>query len=455
MIARDDPFLREAVSRLNRHNMIYLYRLLFLPLLALALPRYLSRMFKRGGYMAMMRGRFGMGKNLGFPLPGTRRIWVHAVSVGELQAIAPVIGELSKMPDSEVVLTVTTSTAYALANSKFRDVCADIRPFPLDFWLCSAAVWRKLRPNLCILMEGELWPEHIHQAYKRNVPILVANARLSDRSWERYTKVISIARNLIFRKISLILTGNRQDAARFRQLGLRNVRYAGQLKCDMPVEPRLDLSQCAELRKSLFPDANPDTLVMLGSSTWPGEEEFLICVLAEARKKHDVRLLLVPRHAERGGEVARVLEACPFPWHRRSLGGDVRKDAVIHLADTTGELRVLTQVADFAFIGKSLPPHGEGQSPIEAAALGVPSVMGPGMSNFRDIARGLVESEASFLSKNASDASEKLLLLADDSCLRQKMSEAARKWFESQRGAKRMTMESVEMLYNLPKSSVM
>jgi 3-deoxy-D-manno-octulosonic-acid transferase len=430
--------------------MILIYRLLFLPLLIVALPRYLARMFRRGGYMPMMRGRFGLGKCLGFPLPGTRRIWVHAVSVGELQAIAPIIETLAKMPDTEVVLTVTTSTAYALANERLKSVCTDIRPFPLDFWPFSVGAWRRLRPNLCILIEGELWPEHIRQAYKRNVPVLLANARLSDRSWRRYQKVLPIARSLLFKKLSLVLAGNVQDARRFEMLGLRNVRYAGQLKCDAPVEPRLTPDERAALRAKLFPGMGPDSLVMLGSSTWPGEEEFLICVLQQVRKERDVRLLLVPRHAERGGEVAKILDACSIVWHWRSHGGDVPEGALVHLADTTGELRILTQAADFAFIGKSLPPHSEGQSPIEAAALGVPSVMGPGMSNFRDISRGLAEAGAAFHATNAEDASAFLQRLSNDATLRAEMSAKAKAWFEAQRGAKRITMESIQMLYSLP-----
>lgn len=430
--------------------MIFLYRLLFLPLLFVALPRYLSRMLRRGGYMAMMKGRFGFGKHLGIPLPGVRRIWVHAVSVGELQAIDPIIRELAKKPDTEIVLTVTTSTAYALASEKLKGVCADIRPFPLDFWFFSAAAWRRIRPNLCILMEGELWPEHIHQAYARTVPILVANARLSDRSWKRYQKFLPCARALIFRKLSLILAGNRQDAERFRGLGLCNIRYAGQLKCDAPVEPRLSDAEKSALRAKLFPGISTETLVLLGSSTWPGEEEFLLCILRDLRKSGDARLLLVPRHAERRDEIAKVLDATGFSWHWRSRGGEPAPGTLVHLADTTGELRVLTQAADFALIGKSLPPHTEGQSPIEAAALGVPSVMGPGMSNFRDIARGLTESGASLRAADANDARELLLRLAGNASLRADMKKNALDWFQSQRGAKRVTLESVETLYNLP-----
>ena len=268
--------------------MILIYRLLYLPLMFLALPRYLSRMFRRGGYMAMMSGRFGMGKNLGFPLPGTRRIWVHAVSVGELQAIDPIVRELAKAPDTEVVLTVTTSTAYAMANDKLKSVCADIRPFPLDFWLFSASAWKRIRPNLCILMEGELWPEHIHQAYRRNVPLLVANARLSDRSWKRYSMLATTARCLIFRKISLILVGNKQDAARFEKLGLRNIRYAGQLKCDMPVEPRLDAAQKTELRAKLFPGIKESTIgkMVAGADVSMFRPEEELCRLSRLAVPH-------------------------------------------------------------------------------------------------------------------------------------------------------------------------
>lgn len=435
--------------------MIFLYRLIFLPLLILALPRYLVRMFKRGGYMAMMRGRFGLGKALGYPLPGVRRVWVHAVSVGELQAITPIIQDLAKQTDTEVVLTVTTSTAYALANDKLKSVCVDIRPFPLDFWAFSVAAWKRIRPNLCILMEGELWPEHIHQAYIRNVPVLLANARLSDRSWKRYQKVLPIARSLLFKKISLVLAGNVQDSRRLEMLGLRNVRYAGQLKCDAPVEPRLSPDERKELRSKLFPGIGPDSLILLGSSTWPGEEEFLLCTLKEARTKQDVRLLLVPRHAERRDEVAGLLDASGIPWYWRSKGGEVKEETLVHLADTTGELRTLTQAADFAFIGKSLPPHGEGQSPIEAAALGVPAVMGPGMSNFRDIARGLAEAGAAMRSSDAESASNILLSLAENSARRTEMSARASAWFNAQRGARKTTLAAVEELYALPHGDVM
>lgn len=428
-------------------QMILLYRLLFLPLLLLALPRYLGRMFRRGGYMEMMRGRFGLGRDLGRPGEGLRRVWVHAVSVGELQAIMPIVESLCKRMDTQVVLTVTTSTAYAIARQKLGATCLDIRPFPIDFWPCSAAAWRRIRPDLCILMEGELWPEHVHQARRRKIPLMLANARLSDRSWKRYKKWLPLARSLVFNKVSLILAGNRQDAARFEKLGLKSVRYAGQLKCDMPLGPALDAAERAKLRNALFPNLPDKALVMLGSSTWAGEEAFLVGLLKEMRESGaDLRLLLVPRHAERRDEVAKLLDESGLSWHWRSRSKNVAEGTIIHLADTTGELRLLTQAADFALIGKSLPPHREGQSPIEAAALGVPSVMGPGMSNFRDVAAGLCEAEAAYQAANAENAAELLKALANDAALRAKTSARAVEWFASQRGARDLTLKAMDEL---------
>jgi 3-deoxy-D-manno-octulosonic-acid transferase len=416
-------------------------------MLIVALPRYLGRMIRRGGYMAMMRGRFGLGKYLGPALPGRHRVWIHAVSVGELQAIIPIVESLCKRLDTQVVLTVTTSTAYALALQKLKATCLDIRPFPIDFQPFSAAAWRRIRPDLCLLMEGELWPEHLHQAKLHDVPVLLVNARLSDHSWKRYRRFMIPARNLLFDKISLILAGNEQDAKRFGLLGLKNVRYAGQLKCDAPVEPRLNARERRELREQLFPGIHDSSLVMLGSSTWPGEEAFLLNVLREARGHGtDLCLLLVPRHAERRDEVARLLDASTLKWHWRSRKGRPAEGTLVHLADTTGELRLLTQAADFALIGKSLPPHREGQSPIEAAALGVPSVMGPGMGNFRDITRGLCDAGASLRATDESNAMELLLKLASDADLRAKMSEKATAWFAAQKGARETTMKAIDEL---------
>lgn len=402
----------------------------------LALPFYLRRMLRRGGYGASWEHRFGLLPVLSPNTPKTR-IWIQAVSVGELLAVCPLALRL-KNEGMEVILTVTTSTAYKLAVERLSSQIDVIAYFPLDFWPFSALAWRRLRPDLALMMESELWPEHLAQAQRRDVPVLLINARLSDRSFSRYKKLMPVARTLAFDPLTLILAGTPQDEARFKALGVATgkITYIGHLKCDMPMDPYLDEKRKRALIKELFPDADGSSLILLGSSTWPGEEAFLVDLQSKVRSAGmDVRLLLAPRHAERREEVTRILEEQPLPWTRRSDGKSHGENARIYLADTTGELRMLTQLADVAFIGKSLPPHNEGQSPIEAVAYGVPAVMGPGMSNFRDITESLVEVGAAVRARDAVAVRESLLDLLRSSDRRRTISQQALEWHASQRGA--------------------
>lgn len=426
--------------------MIHLYRIIFLPVLLAVLPRYVRRMLRRGGYGPTLRGRLGLLPPLDPPGPGVRRIWVQAVSVGELQAIGPVVIELARLPGIEVVLSVTTSTAWALANQKLKDHCRLVTPFPIDFWPCSAAAWRRIRPDLALMMEGELWPEHLRQAHRRGVPVVLANARLSDRSYHRYRRMLPLARNLMLDPLSLVLAGNAQDAQRFERLGLSpdRLRFIGQLKSDIPIEPILPAADRHALRLQLFPSLAPEGLVLLGSSTWPGEEAFLLELLAAAREEcKDVRLLIVPRHAERRDEIARLLATQDLPWQLRSKEPGGRADTQIYVADTTGELRVLTQAADAALIGKSMPPHREGQTPIEAVALGVPTVMGPGMSNFRDVSQSLRESHAAIQAFDGESVKAVLLELLRNPDRRRTLGLRGREWHAAQRGARATTIDAI------------
>ncbi len=429
--------------------MIWLYRLLFLPLLLLALPFYLRRMIRRGGYGASWQHRFGFAPKLK-PDVSRRRIWIQAVSVGELLAISPLASRL-KEEGMEVVLSVTTSTAYKLAKERLEKQIDHVFYFPLDFWLFSALAWRRVRPSLALMMESELWPEHLRQAQSRKAPSVLINARLSDRSFRRYRRILPLAKPLVLDPVSLILAGTPQDERRFKTLlegEASKVRYIGHLKCDVPMDQHLEPDQKLMLTKELFPDANRSSLILLGSSTWPGEEEFLIQLQSQARSAAgmDVRLLLAPRHAERREEVTRVLEEQTLSWTRRSDGRSYGNDARIYLADTTGELRMLTQIADVAFIGKSLPPHNEGQSPIEAVAYGIPVITGPGMSNFRDITDSLVEAGAAIRARDLSSASHSILELLRSPDRRHAMGRQAIKWHSAQRGATDRAIAAIRSL---------
>jgi 3-deoxy-D-manno-octulosonic-acid transferase len=434
-----------------RRLMIWIYRLLFLPVLICMLPYYIWRMWRRGGYRHDFHHRFGL---IDRPPPkprGVRRVWIQAVSVGEAQALGPLIESLRAQPNIQIVVTTTTSTAYQILRERVATNVLKIGIFPLDFWPFSRNAWRRLEPDVAVLMEAELWPEHLVQAHSRGVPVVLINGRMSDRSFRRYQHAAPVARWLLG-QLRLVLCATPTDGERFLALGAdpAHTRVTGSLKFDVPAGPPMNAADRATLREELgfvADDQLKTPLVLLGSSTWDGEELMLIEALQAALAAGlDARLLLVPRHAERRQAVITLLENQPLPWHARSNSARAPKAVKIYLGDTTGELARLTQAADLAFIGKSLPPHNGGQTPIEAAALGLPLVYGPHMSNFRDICRSLEEAGAAVRAEDAAAVKTMLLELMRDPARRVKMGAAARAWHSANQGATARTTEAIESM---------
>lgn len=439
---------RWEIEPLSPISVIWLYRLIYLPVFLILLPHYAWRMWKRGGYARFFAHRFGRLPRLPPPAPGVTRLWIQAVSVGELQAVEPLLRSLHQRPGVEVVLTTTTSTGLAVLQNRLADLTVAYGIFPLDFWLFSACAWRRLKPGLAVLLEGELWPEHLEQARRRQAPVLLLNARLSDRSYRRYQFLPGLSR-LIFRRLRLILAGTPQDAGRlaaFTEPGV--VRLAGNLKFDVEVAPLLAPPEIAALREELGLAADPGEqtpYVMAGASTWPGEEEALLaaCQAAEAAGLA-VRLLLIPRHVERREELRAWLAGTGGRFHFRSDAPRAARPVAVSVADTTGEMRRLLQVADLVFVGKSLPPHAEGQSPIDAAALGKPILHGPGMSNFREAARTLDAAGAARLVNGPDSLTAAVIDLLRDSRRRATMSAAARQWHAGNRGALAKSLQAID-----------
>jgi len=425
---------------------IWLYRFLFPVLFLVGLPHYLGRMLKRGGYREQLGQRFGF--ILRPPAsPNGPTIWIQAVSVGEILAVEPVIRDLRKrLSSGRILLTTTTSTGYKLAKDTIGE--ADfISYFPIDFWPISARVWRRFRPDLCILMEGELWPEHLHQARKRKVPVLLANARLSDRSFRRYRKVGSLSR-LVFDPLNRIAAASEEDAQRFRAItgSPEKIIVTGNLKFDVDFPPKPEGGERLRTLRNLGLCGNTENapILLLGSSTWPGEEEMLARVYRRLRDSGlAVQLVIVPRHAERRQEIMNTLRAIEIPATLRSEKGPCVPGEV-YVADTTGELRYFTSLADLAFIGKSLPPNEGGQTPIEAAAYGVPMVYGPQMSNFKAACRGLEEKGAALRVLTHSEAEEALHALALDPGERQRRAGEARAWQRENRGSVERTVRTIQ-----------
>jgi 3-deoxy-D-manno-octulosonic-acid transferase len=404
-------------------------------------------MWRRGGYGKDFQHRLGRFRRLDPPAGGKTRIWLQAVSVGEVLAVGPLIEALQKNGRIEIVLTTTTSTGYVEARKRYADRVLSIGIFPLDFWLFARLAWKRIQPDAIILTESELWPEHLHQAKTRAVPAYLVNARMSDTSFKRYKKLPSLVCRLL-KKFSAIFAASEHDASRLRQLGVapERIQSIGSIKIDVPLPDQLDSNLLDQLLKELgfFHSEDRSPLILLGSSTWPGEESALIEIVAALRATGiDLRLLLVPRHAERRAEIISLLEQQALPWHQRSTGIKPTQEIIIHLADTTGELSRLCQAADLAFIGKSLPPNEGGQTPIEAAGLGVPTLMGPNMNNFKALAKSLVRAGAALTVKDVSELKEKVEALIKDHDKRLAMGAAGREWHQKNRGSSQRIADEI------------
>ena len=290
-------------------------------------------------------------------------------------------------------------------------------------------------------MESELWPEHLYQARCRRVPVLLVNARMSDRSFNR-AKGVTWAYRQILQSLAGLAASGQLDLERYLELGIpeKQATCTGNLKLDIDPGPELtDVAKKTLLEEIGFEENLP---VILGSSTWPGEEAALLNAFQQLLDEGvDCRLLLVPRHAERRNDVRKILEEQQHPWHFRTDCPSPKNTVKIYVADTTGELRNFTQLATVAFIGKTLPPNEGSQTPIEAAAFGVPSLFGPATSNFRIICSQLDETGASIQITNAKALLPNLRKLLRNPGKLQKMSNAARSWHQTNLGATQRTLD--------------
>ena len=317
---------------------------------------------------------------------GVSRIWIQAVSVGELSSIGKLLESLLADPEIEIVLSGTTSTGLAITEEKHGGRLLAHGPFPLDLPF-SRLAWSRIRPDLAITVDSELWPEHMHQAKSHGVPLIIANARLSDRSFNRL-RFFRFLHGILLPPSLRILASSEKQHDRWLSLGLDSdqVKVTGNLKVDS-VSQSPPTREAKQKLKSEF-GFSEKSFVLVGVSTWPGEEEALLQSIGELRKeKCDARLLLIPRHAERREEIRKLISASGLPFALRSESRRADSGTVVYLADTTGELPKLIGAGDIAFLGKTLPPNNGGQNPMEPVSIGLPLVVGPAYQNFRESSR--------------------------------------------------------------------
>jgi len=359
----------------------FVYNLLFPVVLVLMLPSFVLRMIRRGNYRHKFWQRFGIYSPRVLEKIGAGgRTWMHAVSVGEVMIALKLIRAMRDAdPSLEFVLSTTTSTGFKLAA---RAKCPWLEPIynPLDFYLSARHAVRTIRPRQLILVEAEVWPNIVCEARKIGAHITMVNTRLSSRSEKRYRTARWITAPL-FNQLDLLCLQEPEDVARWKSLGVAESRLSvtGSIKFDDSAQPARPPRDFRPALKALgVPDSAP---ILLGGSTFDGEETVLADVFKQLRSDHpDLFLIVVPRHFERATDVAAQLEKAGLSVARRTQPSPDQKADVL-LVDTTGELRDWYACATVVFIGKSLTARG-GQNPAEPVAIGIPVVFGPNMQNF-------------------------------------------------------------------------
>ena len=424
--------------------MYLLYEVFLYLVLVLAIPYFLFTGVLRGKYLANLQERMGFFRGR----PEEHDLWIHAVSVGEALAARPVVTEiLRQRPATSVVFTTTTLTGQAQARRLFPD--ATVTYFPFDFAFAVRRFLEHHRPRVFATMETEIWPNVTRLARARGLRMILANGRISDRSFPRYRAFRTIVRRVL-RKYDRILAREETDRERFVAIGAppEIVEVTGNVKFDYQPDP-----SPLEIAPRLEELIGGRKVLVLGS-TMEGEDEALLPELERFLAEHNAFVVLAPRKPERFELVAGLLATSSFRFMRRSEidveGGRPARQAgetpALHidilLLDTLGELAKIYRYATAAFIGGTLVPIG-GNNPIEAAAVGVPVCFGPSMSNFREIAQVFLRNEAAAEVRGAAEVIDFAGRMFEDDELQRAWGERARQTVLQNRGASERTARRI------------
>lgn len=422
--------------------MLTLYTWLLRLLWPYGMLRLWLRGFRNRDYWERIPERFGFVE----PFEGPPVIWVHAVSVGEVRAAAPLVKKLcDRCPDNQILVTTMTPTGSATVASLFGDRVVTCY-IPYDYPSAVRRFLDRIRPQMLIVMETELWPNLFHACSERSIPVAVTNVRMSESSMQRYLRIAPALTRATLARVQLLAVQSSTDAERLLKLGAdpRRLHVTGSIKFELALPASL-----AEAAEVLRRDWGTDRPIWVAASTHGDEESRVLGIHRELQSRPEFKnalLVVVPRHPERFQPVVKICQRLNYKVSLRSQHrGPLDPNVDVVLGDTMGELMLFYGACDVAFIGGSMVPTG-GHNVLEAAALGKPVVFGPHMFNFTEIAQLTLERGAGVQVRDGEQLLQEIAAFLGDADKRDRAGEAGRKLVEENRGALQRTMRLLEPL---------
>jgi len=429
--------------------MRFVLDLLYLFAFAAYSPVIIYRAVRHNRYRSGWGQRFGRVRRRS---PEKKCIWIHAVSVGEVNAAKTVVLELEKQFDNfEIVISTTTDTGFARASSLLSEK-HEVIFFPFDFSWVMRRAFGNICPAICLLMELEVWPNFVGAAYRRNVPVVVVNGRISPKSFSGYKRIKPFVKR-VFRKISLILAQTDEYARRFREIGAaaESVVVTGSLKYDTAqITDKVEGTDILATELGIG-----DERLWVAGATGPGEEEILLDVfrqLVRPGQFENLRLVIVPRKPERFDEVAQKITEAGFEFVRYSQikdsNGEPPEKVPVILGDTMGDLRKFYCLSSVIFVGRSLVPIG-GSDMMEAAALGKCTMFGPHAFNFEQTVDALLADGGAILVKDQQELLEAMQKCLSEPEFADRIARNGRQVIRNNQGATAKSIEQIAKLLNM------
>jgi 3-deoxy-D-manno-octulosonic-acid transferase len=417
----------------------YLYSFLFYLMVPYILVRLWWRSRRNRDYKKRVAERFAY---LHIPKKWQHGLWIHAVSVGEVMAILPLVkAVLHKHPKLPIIMTTMTPTGAARVTAQLSEQVFHCY-VPYDLPTVVARFLKRTQPKAMMLVETELWPNILHQCQKRHIPVLMANARLSERSYRGYARLGRVIQQMLS-AITILATHAQADAERFINLGMdpAHVVVTGSIKFEIKI-PSSVIEQSEVVRRAL----GVNRPIWIAASTHESEEEQVLDAHKLVLQKiPNALLVLVPRHPERFDSVFELIKKRGFKNVRRSNDAPCTDNVQVYLGDTMGDLILLFAAVDLAFVGGSLIERG-GHNLLEPAALGLAGITGFSNFNFADISKMLIEAKAVVQVNNATELAHSVEDLLQDSQTRSEMGEQGRRVIEKNRGALAKHMALLEKM---------